>query len=108
MAENALDDGGADGVGAGNIHGLELLPERGVGGGVAAAEADDVVAEAQRLRQHHRHPCKWIKKSMSAIINTSTAAELKKQNSAENPGAATISKRAGPLPKAGEWAFGGQ
>ena len=70
MAEDGLDDGGAGGVGGGHVDGLELLSEHGVGGGVAAAEADDVVAEAQRLRQHHRHrPCKWNKKNMSTIIN---------------------------------------
>ena len=59
LAEDGLDDGGAGGVGGGHVQGLELLFEHGVGGGVAAAEADDVVAEAQRLRQHHRHPCTW-------------------------------------------------
>ena len=63
MAEDGLDDGGAGGVGGGHVHHLELLSKHGVGGGVAAAEADDGVAEAQGLRQHHRQPCKGNKKT---------------------------------------------
>ena len=63
LAEDGLDDGGAGGVGGGHVHGLELHPERSVGSRVATAEANDVVAEAQRLPQHHRRPCTWNKKT---------------------------------------------
>lgn len=54
-AEDGLDGGGARGVG--DVDGLELLPQRRVVDGVAAADAA-VAAEAQRrLAKHQRHPC---------------------------------------------------
>lgn len=69
LAEDGLDDGGAGGVGLGHVHGLELLPESGMGGGVAAAEAT-VAAEGQLLRQNNRHPCACTKSTETSSIPT--------------------------------------
>jgi len=58
-AEDWLDDGGAGSVGDG--HGVELLAERGIGGGVAAAAVGaGGGAKLERGVEQHRGP--WREK----------------------------------------------
>ena len=59
-AEDWLEDGGAGGVG--DVHGVELGAERGVGGGIAAAATACAAgggAELERGVEQHRRPCMY-------------------------------------------------
>jgi hypothetical protein len=63
-AEDGLEYGGARGVG--DVHGVELLAQGVIGGGVAAAAGAGGVggAEFERRVERHRRPCREKKKGL--------------------------------------------